>query len=159
MDLPPLTHAGAYERHGRFQFAACVDPDIERRKAFAQHWGIATEAGSIEELGITPGAIDVVSICSPTFLHPQHVEQALALRPRTIFCVKPVSIDVADAKDLFQNVSPEEYLIVNYSRCVIQTYLLLLLIRSSHWGRFGRLWATTTREFSTTVVTWSSCCY
>ena len=136
-DLPPVTHAGAYVRHGRFQLAACVDPDIERRKAFAQHWGIATEAVSIEELGITPGAIDVVSICSPTFLHPQHVEQALALRPRTIFCEKPVSIDVADAKDLFQKCqSRGVHLIVNYSRQWDPDLSALIAeIKSGHWGK------------------------
>lgn len=136
-DLLPLSHAGAYMQHGRFQLVACVDPDSERRNAFAQHWAIATEAENIDDLAITSGAIDVVSVCSPTLLHRQHVEQALALQPRVIFCEKPLTLDVADAKDLIRECQSRGVrLIVNYSRQWDRGLSALIdEIRSGKWGK------------------------
>jgi predicted dehydrogenase len=136
-DLLPLTHAGAYLRHGGFQLAACVDPEIERRKAFAQHWAIPNQVANLDELDITSGSIDVVSVCSPTHLHRQHVEQALALQPRVIFCEKPLAPDVADVKDLIQQCqSRGVHLIVNYNRQWDQSLSALVdEIRSGHWGK------------------------
>ena len=38
---PPLSHAGAFLRHGGFHLAACVEPDADRRHAFMRRWGVA----------------------------------------------------------------------------------------------------------------------
>lgn len=135
--LLPLTHAGAYLRHGGFKLAACVDPETERRKAFAQHWAIPTQVANLDELDITSGAIDVVSVCSPTHLHRQHVEQALALQPQVIFCEKPLTPNAAEAKDLIQQCqSRGVHLIINYSRQWDPSLSALIdEVRSGHWGK------------------------
>lgn len=90
----PLTHAGAFSRHPGFRLAACIEPDPERAKAFAAHWSIPRMASSFAELDAPAGAFDVISICSPTAAHAQDIASALALKPRLIFCEKPVSPDV-----------------------------------------------------------------
>jgi predicted dehydrogenase len=89
--VAPLTHAGAYLRHGGFELAACVDPDDRRRAEFQARWSVAEAGESLAALGAEPGAFDLVSICSPTAFHHDHMEAALALRPRLIFCEKPVT--------------------------------------------------------------------
>lgn len=87
----PLTHAGAYLRHGGFRLEACVDPDDRRRAEFQARWSVTEGGESLAALGAEPGAFDVVSICSPTVFHHDHMEAALALQPRLIFCEKPVT--------------------------------------------------------------------
>lgn len=93
-DAWPLTHAGAFTRHGGFRLAACVEPDAQRRQAFMVRWSVAmgyADLADIEERA----AFDVISICSPTALHAAHLEQALRLRPRLVFCEKPVTPSAA----------------------------------------------------------------
>lgn len=87
----PRTHAGAYLRHSGFRIAACVDPDEARRTAFAVRWNADSVADSVEALNACPGFFDVISICSPNSKHAEHLEQALALQPKLIFCEKPIT--------------------------------------------------------------------
>lgn len=116
-DLPPLSHAGAYSRHGGFRLRACVDPDDVRRQAFAQHWCVDTHAAHVSALGAVQGGFDVISICSPTPLHHEHLAQALSLRPRVIFCEKPLTTDIAAGAQLVRNCRAQGVtLVVNYSR-------------------------------------------
>ena len=96
--LPPLTHAGAFTRHGGFRLAACVDPDDVRRHAFMQRWAVPVGAASIPALAVAPGRFDVVSICSPTVRHAADLEAVLALTPRLVFCEKPVTPSLVDTE-------------------------------------------------------------
>lgn len=134
--LPPLSHAGAYTLHGGFRLRACVEPDDGRRQAFAERWGVATQGASVAELGVSSGTFDLISICSPTAFHNEHLAQALALRPRVIFCEKPLTSDVATASHWVnachtQNVA----LVVNYSRRWDPG--LADVITQLHSGRWG----------------------
>ncbi len=135
-DLPPLSHAGAYRHHGGFQLAACVDPDTERRKTFASHWNVGKQVETLGELDATPGTFDVISICSPTPLHWQHIEQALRLQPRVIFCEKPLTSNITHAKKLIAECEAQGvYLIVNYSRHwdpAVEEFVTA--IRARRWG-------------------------
>jgi len=115
--LPPLSHAGAYTRHGGFRLRACIEPDDDRRQAYADRWGVTEHAARVADLGISPGLIDVISICSPTALHHEHLEQAFALCPRVIFCEKPLTSDLAIAEMWVKKCSSQGIvLMVNYSR-------------------------------------------
>lgn len=90
-DAAPLTHAGAFSAEGGFVLAACVDPDAQRRRAFQERWSVAEAFEDTSALAAGADEFDVVSICSPTSLHAAHLEIALALRPRLVFCEKPVT--------------------------------------------------------------------
>ncbi|WP_380926173.1 Gfo/Idh/MocA family oxidoreductase [Sphingomonas leidyi] len=89
-DALPFTHAGAFARCPAFTVTACVDPDAERRSAFQARWNVSEGGADLAALA-QPGRFAVISICSPTELHRAHMEQALTLRPKVIFCEKPVA--------------------------------------------------------------------
>ncbi len=74
--------------------SACVDPDAERRNGFARRWAVEAAFADIDAARES-GPYDVVSVCSPTALHAAHLNAALALRPRLIFCEKPVTSEMA----------------------------------------------------------------
>lgn len=116
-ELPPLTHAGAFTRHGGFRLKACVDPDTDRRHQFALHWGVETEVADFDTLVGELGRYDVISICSPTDLHHLHLEQALCLQPRIIFCEKPLTSSESDSTRLVEACRAQGVaLMVNYTR-------------------------------------------
>jgi len=116
-DAPPFTHAGAYRQHPAFSVAACVEPDTQRRAAFQSHWGVAEGAASVGALGAAPGRFAVISICSPTEWHAAQIDAALALRPRLIFCEKPLSKSLAETEELVRRCAAAGVLLaVNYTR-------------------------------------------
>jgi predicted dehydrogenase len=113
----PLTHAGAYARDGRFDPAACVDPDDGRRKAFMADWGIPLGFRSLDDAVRSPERFDVVSICSPTESHARDLELALTLKPRLFFCEKPVTDSLARTEALVRQCARSKtHLAVNYTR-------------------------------------------
>lgn len=116
-DALPLTHAGAYRAHGGFHLAACVDPDEERRTAFASRWEVYRSAASLAELGLCERQFDVVSICSPTRMHDQHLAEALALKPRLVFAEKPLTGSAAQTENWVKRYAAEGVLLaVNHTR-------------------------------------------
>lgn len=115
--LPPLTHAGAFAKHGGFKLTACVDPNKEQRAEFAKRWNVSHSVSEIAELCVGPGTYDVVSICSPTNMHREHIVQALELNPRVIFCEKPLTGEGDTASDIVDACQQQGVtLAVNYSR-------------------------------------------
>lgn len=116
-DSWPLSHAGAFTRHEGFQIRACVDSDEDRRRAFASRWGIGLHSSNMADLGPDLGPVDVVSICSPTTLHHDHVMQAIELQPRIIFCEKPLTSDIASSMAVVEACKVRDIqLVVNFSR-------------------------------------------
>ncbi len=120
-DLPrttlPVTHAGAFSSDGRFNVAACVEPDRKRRNAFMIGWGIPAGFSSLDEAVDSGFKCDVVSICSPTSAHAHDVQMALRLNPRLIFCEKPVTSSVAQTEQLVAMCKSAKVLFaVNYTR-------------------------------------------
>jgi predicted dehydrogenase len=116
---PPLTHAGAFTRHGGFHVEACVEPDAERRAVFMRRWGI--DHGFDDMTGVAaayaPGSFGVVSLCSPTSVHAEQLEAALALKPRLVFCEKPVTPTLAQTEALVQRCAAAGVpLAVNHTR-------------------------------------------
>lgn len=116
-DAPPLTHAGAFARHGGFALLACVDPDETRRTEFAARWNVPRNAASVADLGAHRGDFDIISICSPTALHPEHLAAALELEPRLIFCEKPVTPGLAQTETWVQACEARGILLaINHTR-------------------------------------------
>lgn len=132
----PRSHAPAYLQAGGFRLAACIDPDVERRQAFRTRWGVAHAAASIDEAAMA-GPFDVVSICSPTALHAEHVAQALALKPRALFLEKPVTPRLADSVRLVELVERAGVsLAVNHTRrWAPDVRQLADELAAGHWGR------------------------
>jgi predicted dehydrogenase len=133
----PHTHAGAYTRDGRFNLSACVEPDDMRRADFMSAWGVPVGFRSIEEAANSGYHFDVVSICSPTTCHAHDLEIALGLKPKLIFCEKPLTTTLVEAERLVEKCRKSNILLaVNYSRRFDPDVSKLQVeIQEGLWGR------------------------
>lgn len=134
-DAWPLTHAGALLRDGHFRLETCIEPDPSRREAFAAHWPVTHMLSNIDEL--PPEAhFDVVCICSPTTLHAVHLEFALQLEPRLVFCEKPLTPNLKDSAEIVKRFDRAGIsLAVNHTRRWAPDILQLATeLRSGAWG-------------------------
>ena len=136
--LPPLTHAGAFSQHGGFEVTACVEPNAQRRAAFMQRWGVVQGFDDLAAVAAAQrgGSFDVISLCSPTAAHATHIEAALALRPRLIFCEKPVTPTVVQTAALVTRcVRARVPLAVNHTRrWAPDVQRLAAELRNGTWG-------------------------
>ena len=113
---PPLSHAGAFSRHPGFAIAACVDPDAQRREAFARRWNVPEVHAAPEDIG-EAARFDVISICSPTVFHANHLRFAIDRAPRLIFCEKPMTGEAALGRALAATCADKGILLaVNHLR-------------------------------------------
>jgi predicted dehydrogenase len=113
----PLTHAGAFLQHGAFALAACIDPDDERRAGFMARWSIPQGFPALDRLPAAVGSFDVISICSPTPLHSEHLAGVQNLKPRLIFCEKPLTLCARDSQHWVQQCEQAGVLLaVNHLR-------------------------------------------
>jgi predicted dehydrogenase len=113
----PLSHAGAYQRHGGFEISACVEVDVARRSAFMATWQVNEGHDSLSALAGKVGQFDIISICSPTLRHADDLEHAIALRPRAIFLEKPMTPAIGDAERAVARCEAEGIaLAVNHTR-------------------------------------------
>jgi predicted dehydrogenase len=134
--LPPLTHAGAYREHGNFELAACVEPDPAKREAFMSRWAIPRGSADLASLGGKTGEFDVISICSGTAVHARHLEAALALRPRLVFCEKPTTATVEETEHWVRRYEQAGIpLAVNHTRRWAPDVVRLRHeLHEGHWG-------------------------
>ncbi|MBI5164708.1 MAG: Gfo/Idh/MocA family oxidoreductase [Magnetospirillum sp.] len=86
-----FTHAAAYRRYGAFHLAACVDPDAARRQSFAERWGIENAFASLEDALADGRRYDVVSICSPTQVHAEHLRRIADSGAKAVLAEKPLT--------------------------------------------------------------------
>ena len=135
-DALPFGHAKAYLQHGGFTLAACVEPDSAKRTAFQQRWGVAQAADSLSALSNAPGFFDVISVCSTTSSHATDLEAALSLRPKLIFCEKPVTSTLSLTQHWVRRCEEQGVsLAVNYSRrWAADVFRLREELSSGHWG-------------------------
>jgi len=113
------SHAGAYERSDRIDLIAAADVDETKLETFSSLWDIPPEYRyeghdpMLEELDL-----DAVSVCSPTFLHHDHVVDAAqsAAAPDVIWCEKPIATSVADAEHMIEVCKTEDVdLVINHT--------------------------------------------
>lgn len=116
-DSLPFSHAGAYARHGGFRLSACVEPDLAKRQAFMQRWSVTNGFDSVEDATQDTERYDVISICSPTGVHYHDVLVAIGMKPRVIFCEKPVTSSSLQTAELIERCKAVGImLVVNYTR-------------------------------------------
>lgn len=96
----PCTHVGAYKTRKDVEVVGCCDIDINRASKFSRHFNIGFYTDSISKL--LSRDIDILSICVPYARHFSVLKIAAnsKLRPRAIFLEKPISDDLAKAKEM-----------------------------------------------------------
>ena len=110
-----FTHVKGFLRHGGFRVAAIIDEQRARAEEAAHLWNISHAGQCLED--VAGERFDVVSVCTPDHTHAAYLREILALRPKLVFCEKPLSASVDDATRIVEEYAAQGVLLaVNYSR-------------------------------------------
>ncbi len=133
----PYTHAGAYRRHGGFRIVACMDTDAGHCADFAARWKVPARYGDLASLIAGQREVDIVSICSPNALHGPQLEAVLAMRPKLVFCEKPLTDSVPLSERIVESYARAGVLLaVNYTRrWAPDVMAYAAALQRGDWGR------------------------
>jgi predicted dehydrogenase len=95
------SHAGGYDEADGVELVAAADVDDEKLARFGEAWEIPPDRRYVgHEAMLAAEDLDVVSVCTPSFLHGDHVVDATesAAAPDAIWCEKPIASSVTDAE-------------------------------------------------------------
>jgi UDP-N-acetyl-2-amino-2-deoxyglucuronate dehydrogenase len=129
-------HLEAFEKVEGLRLVAVADSDLARAQAIGATQGVPA-FGSLEEmLAAVPS--DLVSVCTPSGLHPQHGIIA-AKAGRHVLTEKPMAISLAAADEMVQacDAAGVQLFVVKQNRL---NPAIQLLKRAVDKGRFGRLY-------------------
>lgn len=134
------THYEALAKIPGLRLTAVCDILPERAQAAAEQQGVPSYTSYEKMLAEAP--CDVVAICTPSGLHPQH--GILAARARKhVVCEKPMAITLSAADDLVQacDEAGVRLFVVKQNRL---NPAIQLLKRAIDNGRFGRIYLANT---------------
>jgi UDP-N-acetyl-2-amino-2-deoxyglucuronate dehydrogenase len=134
------SHVGAIDRIDGLELVAVCDVDLDRARAVAEGRGIPSFR-TIEEL-LAGVECDVVSICTPSGLHPG-LGIVAARVGKHVVTEKPMAISLADADALVQacDAAGVHLFVVKQNRL---NPPIQLLRRAVEKGRFGRIYLANT---------------
>ncbi|WP_330633093.1 Gfo/Idh/MocA family protein [Halocatena halophila] len=95
------SHAGGYASTDGIELVAVADVDAESLDTFGTAWKIPPERRYVgHEAMLESESLDVISICSPSYLHHKHTIDAArsAADPDVIWCEKPIASSVHSAE-------------------------------------------------------------
>jgi UDP-N-acetyl-2-amino-2-deoxyglucuronate dehydrogenase len=133
-------HLDAIRRIEELQLVAVADIDLSRAQAVGVEQDVPAFASLDEMLASVPS--DLVAICTPSGLHPQH-GIAAARAGRHVLTEKPMAISLAAADDLVQacDAAAVHLFVVKQNRL---NPAIQLLRRAVDKGRFGRIYSANT---------------
>lgn len=125
-------HFSNYKHIDGVGVVAVVDPNLSEEKA--KEFNVKNYA-SITEM-VEKESLDIVDVCTPTFLHKPSVMEALECKVHVI-CEKPLALSKKDAKEMLelakkQNVKLFVGQVLQYAR---ETVLLKEIIHSKRYGK------------------------
>ncbi|NLW15164.1 MAG: Gfo/Idh/MocA family oxidoreductase [Erysipelothrix sp.] len=126
-------HYMNYKHIPQVKVVACVGTtDADKEKA--KQWDLPI-FDSIEAMGKEVD-LDIVDICTPTFLHKDHVEQALNLN-KNVICEKPLALKSEDAKYLFDLAKDKgkHLYVAQVVQFMKQTEILRQIINEGKYGK------------------------
>ncbi|WP_317175712.1 Gfo/Idh/MocA family oxidoreductase [Halomontanus rarus] len=113
------SHAGGYTETPNVELNAVADVDEQKLETFGKAWDIPSEQRYVgHESMLESENLDIVSVCTPTYLHREHVIDAAlsSASPSAIWCEKPIASSIADAEEMISVCDAEGIeLIVNHS--------------------------------------------
>ncbi|WP_436936473.1 Gfo/Idh/MocA family protein [Halovenus marina] len=97
------SHAGGYNATEDIELVAVADIDSKKADKFGEAWNIPIEGRfddhveMVEEMNL-----DIVSVCTPTYLHHDHVVDVAQTEntPDAIWCEKPIASSISDAEEM-----------------------------------------------------------
>ena len=96
------SHAGGYAEAEGIELVAAADVDEEKLDRFGEAWDLPAERRYRgHEAMLSAEDLDAVSIATPTFLHHDHVVDAVEIGdPGVVWCEKPIASSVSDAEEM-----------------------------------------------------------
>lgn len=112
----PCTHAGGFSSIPSVKLIAGCDIDLPRLKKFGKRWGIDRLYTDHREM-LKLENLDIVCIAAWTHLHGKLVVDAARSGVRGIYCEKPLTVDITEARKLVKMCEQKKIpLIVNHER-------------------------------------------
>lgn len=126
-------HRSNYQQIDGCRVAAVVGKSAQDRERAAQ-WGLP-HYGSVGEMAARE-EIDLVDVCTPTFLHKQHVMESLALGKNTIV-EKPIALCRRDAEEMFDLAERKgaQLYVAQVLQFTKETETLRDLVKSGEYGK------------------------
>ncbi|RQG89719.1 Gfo/Idh/MocA family protein [Natrarchaeobius chitinivorans] len=113
------SHAGGFDANDEIELVAVADVDEEKLERFATAWEIDPDSRYVgHDAMLESEDLDVVSVCTPSYLHHRHVVDAArsAADPDLIWCEKPIASDVTAAREMIDTCAETDTeLLVNHS--------------------------------------------
>ncbi|MBX0297300.1 Gfo/Idh/MocA family protein [Haloarcula nitratireducens] len=113
------SHAGGYDAAEGIELVAVADVDEEKLDRFGEAWDIPESGRYVGHAAMLEAEdLDVVSVCTPSYLHADHVVDAArsAADPALVWCEKPIASSVSDAETMVETCAETETeLLVNHS--------------------------------------------
>ena len=95
------SHAGAYQRNGKFALKTVYDINRDRALEFKRYWNAEKLAVGLSE--IRSQYHDIISVCTPDKTHFEIVTTLIENRCcRTIFTEKPLASDLQQIKEIIE---------------------------------------------------------
>lgn len=113
------SHAGGFDAQAEIDLVAGADVDEAKLERFGEAWDIDPDRRYVgHEAMLKAESLDVVSVCTPSYLHHRHVIDATrsAAEPDLIWCEKPIATDVTAAREMVEVCAEAgTELVVNHS--------------------------------------------
>lgn len=109
-----ITHVSAYRKCKDTDVVAIADPNKKILNEFGERWSIDKRYSDYQDM-IEEQKLDIVSICAPTTLNYEILENVSKTSVKAIYMEKPVAINSADSKNI-ANLNSEKIIAVNYFR-------------------------------------------
>jgi len=113
------SHAGGYAAVDDLELVAIADVDEEKLATFGTAWDIDPDRRYVgHDTMLDAEDLDVVSVCTPSFLHHDHVVDATEspADPDVIWCEKPIASQVSAAEEMIDVCTETDTeLLVNHS--------------------------------------------
>lgn len=115
-----VTHASCFDRHPKTELVALYDPIPESRANFIGNYAGADQVQVCDTLeAFFAQDLDLVSIASPSGLHPDHIHACMDAAIPLLWIEKPVSLSLTEFRNIEQKLAtlPQQPRIcVNYFR-------------------------------------------
>ena len=113
----PLSHLRGYFENPNFEICSVIDNDEKKLENVKNKWFIKNTFKSLKEFKNSNPKIDVVSICTPTFCHYDHLKEIIELKPKLIFCEKPLTENFLKSQEITSLCKKKNIiLVVNFLR-------------------------------------------
>lgn len=113
------SHAGGYRATEDVELVAVADIDETKLGRFGEAWEIPSDRRYVgHESMLAAEDLDIVSVCTPSYLHADHVIDAAESEadPDLIWCEKPIASSVSDAEEMVDVCEETDTeLLVNHS--------------------------------------------